>query len=585
MTFTRNQLSEPAKLNAIGAVAQQKDGIDTTKLAPEQRVQLLRVLAADATFKDKHRDLLMELANEVKADRGGAPPATERTGPAVSVKPEAKAPATVPTKGATAFRYDTASTFDAYAGTFESQSEADSTWKSATSGFRIRKVIGDYPDATKLSLDYTLFRFTKQSRTGTELRWLIPVLLGPAAPTLPVVMSWDNAGTATIRLVSETGVRPEGGRATTQQLTGYLEKRGVKVADVKSWTAGRLEEFVRALRLVDKLDPGAVTAVKGLVLKYSAAAPRDSPHQEAVFEPEAVSRPPTMTVRASAFELDETKFVGSVSGELQCRSTMTIAHELGHAVETEVARRLEHASDVAAAEQNSAYDAFFEAKTRYVQGGNAAKAAIHELYGVSRSKSADLANAYAAIYEVADDKFDKAVDAVDAVTTHGREATLDATLIGNATKQMAAAATTVAATVRAQQEGLTGQEIQGKPLILQLATGYKELVPLLAKLGSAARSVRDAKVAMAPAVYLLPGGGGVFHSRRLQNFVDYVTAMRPDDQTRVIGITAYATDEWRKKKPGETFAEAYALWLTDRPFLTRVAPEFVNYFSKGMHLK
>ena len=121
--------------------------------------------------------------------------------------------------------------------------------------------------------------------------------------------------------------------------------------------------------------------------------------------------------------------------------------------------------------------------------------------------------------------------------------------------------------------------------MLQLATGYRELEPLLAKLGRAARSVREAKAAMAPAVYVVPGSGGASHSRRLQNFVEYVTALRPDDQTRVIGITAYARGEWRKKKPGETFAEAYALWLTDRPFLTGVAPEFVTYFSKGLHLK
>jgi hypothetical protein len=160
---------------------------------------------------------------------------------------------------------------------------------------------------------------------------------------------------------------------------------------------------------------------------------------------------------------------------------------------------------------------------------------------------------------------------------------LRAAVVQNAKAVVAGAATAVNATVKAQQAGVT-ETIQGKPLVNQLALGYKQLAPLLDKLGKAAQSAREAKAALVPAVYEIPGGKGASYSRRLHNFVEYVKALRPDAQSRVIGITAYAKEQWRAK-PGETFAEAYALWLTDAAFLTRVAPEFVTYFAKGMHLK
>jgi len=558
ITFNRSQLADAAKVDDIIAVAPQDGQIDTKSLTPEQRIKLIRVLAVDATFSSKHADLLSEFAEEIKVERAA-------------------------TTGAKPVMYDTAATFDRDPNTFASRQEADSNWRSSKSGFNKRKVIGDYPEATLLSLDYTLFKFTRQSRMRTELRWIVPVRLGPATPDLPVIMSWDDSGTASIRLVSTTGVRAATGRPTIDQLVPYLDRRGVTVANLKSWTAEQLEEFVRAVRLVDKLDPAAIGAIKGLVLEYSTAPPADSPHQEAVFVPETVTTKPTLTIRASTFGADAKKFVGSEKSDLQCRSTMTLAHELGHVVETEVSRRLGHAFQIAEAEQGVAYDAFSEAKTRYLNEGNAAKRAVHKLYGDSAATSVDLANAYAAIYEVAELEFSKAIDALDQVTTNGREPTLRAAVVQNAKAVVAGAATAVNATVKAQQAGVT-ETIQGKPLVNQLALGYKQLAPLLDKLGKAAQSAREAKAALVPAVYEIPGGKGASYSRRLHNFVEYVKALRPDAQSRVIGITAYAKEQWRAK-PGETFAEAYALWLTDAAFLTRVAPEFVTYFAKGMHLK
>ena len=39
------------------------------------------------------------------------------------------------------------------------------------------------------------------------------------------------------------------------------------------------------------------------------------------------------------------------------------------------------------------------------------------------------------------------------------------------------------------------------------------------------------------------------------------------------------------KSKHRAFAEGYAMWLTDTPRLTSVAPELTNYFATGKHLK
>jgi hypothetical protein len=65
-------------------------------------------------------------------------------------------------------------------------------------------------------------------------------------------------------------------------------------------------------------------------------------------------------------------------------------------------------------------------------------------------------------------------------------------------------------------------------------------------------------------------------SRRLQDFVAVVTA------NRIAPLTAYARTNW-PVHPEEFFAEAYSLWLNDRPYLQANAPALVTWFDSGGH--
>lgn len=121
-----------------------------------------------------------------------------------------------------------------------------------------------------------------------------------------------------------------------------------------------------------------------------------------------------------------------------------------------------------------------------------------------------------------------------------------------------------------------------QPLLQPLVSGRDRLLLLLDSLNSAAESVRKMNATLETVVYR-PSKNEV-RSKRLQNFIEFVEKLAPNDQKRVVGITLYAKKEW-PKNPRELFAEAYALWLTDKPFLTSTAPEFVTYFDQGMHLK
>lgn len=98
---------------------------------------------------------------------------------------------------------------------------------------------------------------------------------------------------------------------------------------------------------------------------------------------------------------------------------------------------------------------------------------------------------------------------------------------------------------------------------------------------SATIALSDATTRVSEVSVPVPGGGT--RSKRLADFVTFVEGLPDAHQQRVIGITAYAETEW-PARPRELFAESYALWLTDRPFLNRVAPELSRYFSQRKHL-
>jgi hypothetical protein len=577
MSFSRTHLSNAssvASVDAIAAVAKQTGIIDTTKLTAADRVSLLTVLKLDKQFLAEHRPLLLELADEIRADRGQGQhqPAKAAATPAQGQQQAATAAA-----APVAMTYDSVVN-NATSETFTSQADADKKWatRAKTAGVTSRTVIGNYPEQTRLSLDHGLYWFTTPERLGSELRLLIPVRVAAASPTLPVLMSWDAKGAATVRLAGKSLDRPPTS-PTPEALAKYLAGKGVTIEDLRSWTAPQLREFVIAVQLIDKLDPKAVSALEGIVLQYTTKADTTGGDpEEAVFAWHPQNKTPTtFLVRKQAFSEDTTQFVGSPGEKLHCHSTMTLTHELGHAVETHLYRQASHAQATAVGAQATAFSDYEAANRDYlskVQGGNADILRRYESEQVVAVK-----NALGSLYEVAEDAINAVVDGLDLVTGQGQHATLPKATIDRAQRLLNDAVRSFA------DEARKNSTIAAKwqPLLRELVAGQKRLSPILDTLYSAAESVRQANAELETVVHR---EGREVRSKRLQNFIMFVRQLSPEARERVIGITPYARKEWTKK-PRELFAEAYALWLTDKPFLTRVAPEFVEYFGQGMHLK
>ena len=71
---------------------------------------------------------------------------------------------------------------------------------------------------------------------------------------------------------------------------------------------------------------------------------------------------------------------------------------------------------------------------------------------------------------------------------------------------------------------------------------------------------------------------GAHGSRRLDNFVTFVKSNGISPR-----ITQYAATSWDSGKPGEFYAETYALWLNDPEFVRAHSPKLLTYFESGAY--
>jgi hypothetical protein len=68
------------------------------------------------------------------------------------------------------------------------------------------------------------------------------------------------------------------------------------------------------------------------------------------------------------------------------------------------------------------------------------------------------------------------------------------------------------------------------------------------------------------------------NTKRLQKFIDLVKA------NGIRRFTKYSAENW-PSKPGEFYAEAYSLWLTDPTFLHTNYPAVHDFFAHGDYMR
>ena len=288
---------------------------------------------------------------------------------------------------------------------------------------------------------------------------------------------------------------------------------------------------------------------------------------------------PLVLVRQRASADDGTQFVGSVDGQRHCRSTMTLAHELGHAVEAHTYRRASIARAKAVEAQIAAFDAYNGASAAYyprVLGPY--RDLLNHHSGALAAGNIDLANALGSLYSVAGQAIVATQTAIDTVATQAA----DRASVSAVIEEVKATLIEQTNRVGAEAKRHSQLPLPWQPLLTAFVSAQKAIAQALNNLNATVLMVLKADAFLKTVVSKPPGGQ--IRSKRLVDFIEFVGRFSPEDQRRLIGITPYAKAEWAKN-PRELFAEAYALWITDKPFLTRVAPEFLTYFSKGMHLK
>ena len=300
--------------------------------------------------------------------------------------------------------------------------------------------------------------------------------------------------------------------------------------------------------------------------------------------------------RTAGFNTDTKSFVGSGDQQRSCPSTNTAAHEIGHSVENFLERAAQRKKHKANDDVNVAIRAFNAAVATRTLRMDVAEATVFRMQGEAvRAYNAQILrrprnveaeqrllgpatelpefdglwgrarNSMTTASNVLQNKLGLPTVSRVAVTDYSAAVNGAARLLSD---EVAAHAPGVAALVRSHVD--------------TLQQGYLSVV-------ASAEQYCDARVALAAADaevgrVTVPAGGDKRISKRRDQFTKMVQALPEAARTRVIGITPYSKQEW-PDKPGELFAEAYALWLTDRPFLQQTAPELADYFNHGRHLQ
>jgi peptidoglycan hydrolase-like protein with peptidoglycan-binding domain len=325
---------------------------------------------------------------------------------------------------------------------------------------------------------------------------------------------------------------------TTFKLSGVKEENG------KSWKIGELNKVEQAFARLKPEDTVALAGVE-LIRTDKIADPNDSTKElSGLFFPDP--RSATLRLADLAFAGDKISFVGDKAGTAPA-SFQTILHEVGHAVETKAKR---------------------DATAKLDEANQAVTTAVANLTN-ELSQLPTKTNGYSKQDRQAMVGYNNAFDAVTTALDRFGRSTAPATAAQHTAAQRAALQT-------AAQQAINNRDAR-RASLKKTAPNHPALTDFTQaetrqnEHFEAAKARVPVRAAFELAV-VTPGS----RSRRLQNFVTFVTGNRIDP------LTDYARRNW-PAHPEEFFAEAYGLWLNDPTYLQANAPQLFNWFEQGQH--
>jgi hypothetical protein len=340
---------------------------------------------------------------------------------------------------------------------------------------------------------------------------------------------------------------------TTFKLSGVKEEKG------KTWKIGELSKVEQAFA---RLKPDDIAALEGvdLIRTDKIVDPNDSTrelsglfsHAERVATgATSASRSASIRLADLAFAGDRVSFVGDKAGAAP-GSFEAILHEVGHAVETKAQRDATFAAAEATAKLNAADQAVNGAAATFNSAAQQARARMNGYSRQDRRAMVGYLNAFNAV--------------IAALNQFGQS-----TAAQSAARQTAAQQAINNRNARRASLQTTAPNHPALTDFAQAETRQNEWFEA-AKARVAPRAAFEQARAARARTEVTEGG----RSRRLQNFVTFVTRNRIDP------LTDYARRNW-PNHPEEFFAEAYSLWLNDPTYLKSNAKDLFDWFEQGQH--
>jgi hypothetical protein len=414
---------------------------------------------------------------------------------------------------------------------------------------------------------------------NSEHRLIAPI--GPApedgpAPRGRLLVSVDHTGLAVARLVErspDTGDEIENSANATAELQATLTERfglaGFETEGGATWTTSDIHKLDRALARVPADDRDAVRGITFVRAKNLDKAENEG-RTLGLFTVRLVGR--RIKLADVAFQGDQFAFTGTRAAVAS--SSQVALHEIAHAIEhqpqLDAELRLSQVKSSAPQGRlfNDELDALEQALPESIESDVRGQILGVTVALMDRPKN-DAFFAVAGfvnnVRQVLDDPGKKQLDACNTawnkVVEH-KEAVV-VLLEEQGARRVAALKTGIVNYIKAVQNApaLRGQLRDAEEDLASKEQAHRVALDKARAELAAETSEKDGK-----------------RSRRLQSFMEFVVEWQIPPT-----ITAYAESSWKSEKPGEFYAEAYALWLSDPQFLRRNFQPLYLYFKQGRH--